>query len=159
MTTANVLPAVPRPEPDGDGAPLVFKGLELTGVTTKMIVRFCGVTPGEAADWRSGRARVPWGRVVFLTEVLSHMIEELARTYEQWGEAPKAWHLHMQARIENAGKVLAEQGTINANAPAGALRQGKRFFEEWLERDAAKGWAGEAASRVALGADTTGLAF
>lgn len=157
MTAGHVLTTGPLPEPDGTQP--VFKGLELAGVTPKMIVRFCNISLDEVTDWRSGQAQMPWGRVVFLSKILTHMVEALARTYEEWGEAPKAWHLHMQSRIENARKVLGEQDSINLSAPAGAFRQGERFFEEWLDQEAVKGWSSEAASRVALGTDTTGLAF
>ncbi len=135
----------------------VFEGLALAGVTPRMIATFCNVELSEVETWRKGDVQAPMGRVVFLTMVLSHIVDELVRTYDEWGPASKAWHLHMQACLENAGKMLLEQESQNLEAPAGAFRQGERFFEEWLERDAAKGWATEAASRVALGTDTTEL--
>ena len=63
----------------------------------------------------------------------------------------------MQACLEKGKKILENQEVLNQGAPAGAFRQGERFFGEWLERDSVKGWSREAASRVALGTDTTGL--
>ena len=135
----------------------VFEGLALAGVTDRMIARFCGVDRAGVADWRKGRDAVPKGRVVFLTLLLSHMVDELIRTYDEWGPAPKAWHLHMQACLENAQGMLGRQQDRNKAAPQGAFRQGERFFEQWLALDAVHGWAHEAASRVALGTDTTGL--
>ena len=63
----------------------------------------------------------------------------------------------MQTCLEKGKTILASQEFQNQCAPAGAFRQGARIFEEWLERDAVKGWSSEAASRVALGTDTTGL--
>jgi hypothetical protein len=135
----------------------VFEGLALAGVTDRMIARFCGVDRAGVADWRNGREAVPKGRVVFLTLLLSHMVDELVRTYDEWGPAPKAWHLHMQACLENAQAMLGRQQDRNKDAPEGAFRQGMRLFEQWLELDAAHGWACEAAKRVALGTDTTGL--
>ena len=137
----------------------VFEGLTLAGVTPRMIATFCGAEAGEVEAWRKGDAHAPKGRVVFLTLVLSHMVDELVRTYDNWGPASKAWHLHMQACLEKGKKILASQVDQNQSAPAGAFRQGERFFEEWLERDAVKGWSSEAASRVALGTDTTGIGF
>jgi hypothetical protein len=65
----------------------------------------------------------------------------------------------MQACLEKGKEILARQEVHNQGAPAGAFRQGERFFEEWLGRDSVKGWSSEAASRVALGTDTTGLDF
>ncbi len=135
----------------------VFEGLALAGVTDRMIARFCDVERAGVADWRKGREPVPKGRVVFLTLLLSHMVDELVRTYDEWGPAPKAWHLHMQACLENARAMLGRQQDQNQGAPQGAFRQGERLFEQWRELDAAHGWAREAASRVALGTDTTGL--
>ncbi len=143
-----------------DGTPFsVFEGLALAGVTAPMIAEFCAAEAAEVEAWRKGRTQAPMGRVVFLTLVLSHVVDELVRTQEEWGPAPKAWQLHMRACLENTRRMLAGQQDQNRDAPAGAFRQGQRFFEEWLDRDAAKGWSGEAASRVALGADSTGLAF
>lgn len=136
----------------------VFEGLALAGVTAPMIAEFCAAEAAEVEAWRQGRAQAPMGRVVFLTLVLSHMVDELVRTHDQWGPASKAWQLHMRGCLENARSLLAGQRDQNRGAPAGAFRQGERFFEEWLDRDAAKGWAREAANRVALGTDTTGLA-
>ena len=135
----------------------VFEGLALAGVTDRMIARFCDVDRAGIADWRKGTQPVPMGRVVFLTLLLSHMVDELVRTYDEWGPAPKAWHLHMQACLENAQGMLGRQNDRNKGSPQGAFRQGERFFEEWLVLDAAHGWAREAAGRVALGTDTTGL--
>jgi hypothetical protein len=100
---------------------------------------------------------VPWGRVVFLTLVLSYIIDELIRTHDEWGPAPKVWHLHMQSCLENTKAILGRQGDQNKEAPAGAFRQGERLFERWLQQDALHGWSAEAAGRVALGTDTTGL--
>ncbi len=135
----------------------VFEGLALAGVTPRMIAEFCAIDAAEVEDWRKGRAPAPMGRVVFLTLLLSHLVDELVRTYDEWGPASKAWRLHMQACLENVRKILKDQETENKTAPQGAFRQGERFFEEWLELDAAKGWSAEAASRVALGGDATGL--
>ena len=88
----------------------VFEGLSLAGVTPGMIVTFCAADADKVDAWRKGDIPAPMGRVVFLTMVLSHLVNELLRTYE-----------------------------------------------EWLERDAVKGWSNEAAGRVALGTDSTGL--
>jgi len=137
----------------------VFEGLALAGVTPRMVAEFCAAEPAEVEAWRKGRAQAPLGRVVFLTLLLSHLVDELVRTYDQWGPAPKAWHLHMQACLENTQAILARQHEENEGAPAGAFRQGEKFFEDWRTLDAAKGWSAESASRVALGGDTTGLAL
>ena len=135
----------------------VFGGLGLAGVTPPMIAGFCGVSLETVNRWRSGRERAPLGRVVFLTLLLSHMVDELARTYGEWGPAPETWHLHMTSCLDGARKALLEQHGQNEAAPAGAFRQGERFFEEWKDGDAARSWATEAAHRVALGGDLTGL--
>ena len=135
----------------------VFEGLALAGVTAGNIAEYCAIDPADVEDWRKGRAPVPMGRVVFLTLLLSHMVDELVRTYGDRGPAPKAWHLHMQACLEKARAMLGRQQDRNQGAPRGAFRQGERLFEQWLDLDAARGWSGEAASRVALGTDTTGL--
>ncbi|MDA1089258.1 MAG: hypothetical protein O3A85_02955 [Proteobacteria bacterium] len=137
----------------------VFEGLTLAGVTLPMIASFCDTETSEIDAWRKGDVQAPMGRVVFLTMVLSHMVDELVRTYNDWGPASKAWYLHMQACLEKGKKILVSQEAQNQGAPAGAFRQGERFFEEWLDRDAVKGWSNEAASRVALGTDTTGIEF
>lgn len=149
----------PTPAPEPAPAFTVFEGLGLAGVTPRMIAEFCGVTPETVNEWRTGRTRAPWGRVVFLTLLLSHMVDELARACDRWGPAPKTWHLHMRSCLDGARKALAGQHSQNQGAPAGALRQGERFFEQWKEGDAARSWAAEAARRVALGRDTTGLGF
>lgn len=135
----------------------VFEGLALAGVTERMIAEFCDIPLDQATAWRKGREVVPLGRVVFMTMLLSHVVDELVKTYDQWGPAPKAWHLHMKACLEKAHSALLRQETENKGAPEGAFRQGERLFGEWLEKNAAKGWASEAANRVALGRDITGL--
>jgi hypothetical protein len=149
----------PAPESIGDPAPAftVFEGLALAGVTPGMIARFCSVTTVTVNHWRAGHERAPLGQVVFLTCLLSHMVDELVSTYDEWGPAPKTWHLHMQSCLEGARKALDEQQSQNQEAPAGAFRQGERLFEEWKAADAANGWSTAAAGRVAKGKDTTGL--
>ena len=143
--------------PAEEPASSVFEGLALAGVTDRMIARFCDVDRAGVADWRKGRDAVPKGRVVFLTLLLSHMVDELVRTYDDWGPAPKVWHLHMRACLENARVLLGRQQVRNKGAPQGAFRQGERLFEQWLALDDTHGWAREAAKRVALGTDTTGV--
>jgi len=135
----------------------VFEGLALAGVTDGMVAEFCDITLGQASAWRKGREVVPMGRVVFMTMLLSFIVDELVKTYDQWGPAPKSWHLNMKACLEKANEALGRQEIENKGAPEGAFRQGERMFEEWLEQNAAKGWASEAANRVALGLDNTGL--
>ncbi len=151
--------SVPAQATPPEAAPIlsVFEGLELAGVTPGMIARFCDAEPAEIASWRKGAVNVSWGRVVFLTLVLSRIIDELIRTHDQWGPARKVWRLHMQSSLEKAQDRLSGQTDHNREAPAGAFRQGERFFEQWLQQDALHGWAIEAANRVALGEDTTGL--
>jgi len=143
--------------PEAAPALSVFEGLELSGVTPGMISRFCEAEPAGVSAWRKGAASVPWGQVVFLTLVLSHVIQELVRTHDQWGPARKVWRLHMQSSLEKAQDRLGCQTDHNCEAPAGAFRQGEEFFEHWLHQDARYGWAVEAANRVALGEDATGL--
>ena len=148
-------PLQPAAEPEP--AFTVFEGLGLAGVTVPMIAEFCAVTPETVIEWRTGHERAPLGRVVFLTLLLSHMVDELARTRDEWGPAPKTWRLHMRSCLEGARKALDEQRSQNQGAPAGAFRQGERLFEQWKQDDTALDWAAEAAHRVALGGDTTGL--
>ncbi|NQU60932.1 MAG: hypothetical protein HQ512_07355 [Rhodospirillales bacterium] len=141
--------------------PSVFKGLELAGLTTREVANICEVPVGVLDEWRRGLASMPAGRAVFLGKLLAHMVDELVRTYDDWGPAPKAWHLHMQACLENAKKVLAEQenasGGSSGEALSGAFRQGERMFDDWIAGDDARALATEAAKRVALGLDTTGV--
>ena len=151
-TAAGAEPAAESCEPFS-----VFEGLALAGVTDRMIAEFCYITVDQAAAWRKGREVAPMGRVVFMTMLLSHVVDELVKTYDEWGPAPKAWHLHMKACLEKANAALKRQETENMDAPDGAFRQAERLFEEWLESNAARGWASEAANRVALGRDPTGL--
>ena len=73
-------PFQPGPEPAPEPAFTVFEGLGLAGVTVPMIAEFCGTTAETVKQWRSGRERAPLGRVVFLTLLLSHMVDELVRT-------------------------------------------------------------------------------
>ena len=152
-------PFQPAPQPAAQSVPAfsVFEGLGLAGVTIPMIAEFCAVNAETVKQWRSGRERAPLGRVVFLTLLLSHMVDELVRTYDTWGPAPKTWHLHMKSCLEGARQALVEQHGLNEGAPAGAFRQGERLFDEWMEGEAAKSWSTEAAHRVALGGDLTGL--
>jgi len=154
--SANSLPSAGAP-PEVSTAFSIFEGLELAGVTPDMIAQFCDVAPLEVAAWRRGDITVPWGRVVFLTMVLSHLIDQLIHTHDEWGPAPKVWHLHMQSCLENTQAILGRQSDVNKEAPDGAFRQGERMFDSWLKQDAVQGWAAEAAKRVALGRDTTGL--
>lgn len=135
----------------------VFEGLALAGVSDRMIAEFCDITLSQASAWRKGREVVPMGRVVFMTMLLSFVVDELVKTYNQWGPAPKAWHLNMKACLEKANEALGRQEIENKDAPEGAFPEGERMFEEWLEQNAAKGWASEAANRVALGLNNTGL--
>jgi len=146
-----------QPAPEPASALTVFAGLGLAGVTVPMIAEFCAVGAETVNRWRSGEQRAPLGRVVFLTCLLSHMVDELVRTYDHWRPAPKTWHLHMKSCLDGARQALAEQQNLNQGAPAGAFRQGERLFEQWKQADAARGWSAEAAQRVALGTDTTGL--
>ncbi len=135
----------------------VFEGLSLAGLTARKIARISGVSAETIQEWRSGRQRAPHGRVVFLTLLLSHLVDELVRTYDQWGPAPKAWHLHMQGCLEKARDLLSRQASENEGVQAGAFRQGERMFAEWLEQDDARDEAAEAARRVAQGLDSTGI--
>ena len=135
----------------------VFEGLGLAGLTARKIARISGVSAETIQEWRSGGERAPHGRVVFLTLLLSHLVDELVRTYDQWGPAPKAWHLHMQGCLEKARGLLSRQVGENEGVSAGAFRQGERMFTEWLELDDARDEAARAARRVAQGLDTTGL--
>ena len=147
----------PTTNPEPVPAFTVFEGLGLAGVTVPMIAEFCAVSPQTVNQWRPGQQRAPLGRVVFLTLLLSHMVDELVRTYDRWGPAPKTWHLHMKSCLEGACQALIEQHSQNEGAPTGAFRQGERFFDQWKQGDAARNWSAEAAQRVALGTDTTGL--
>ena len=135
----------------------VLEGLSLAGLTARKIARISGVSTETIQEWRFGRERAPQGRVVFLTLLLSHMVDELVRTYGQWGPAPKAWHLHMQGCLEKARDLLHRQAGENEGVSAGAFRQGERMFAEWLDQATARDEAAEAARRVAQGLDTTGL--
>ena len=158
MTAKKASAPLPHPfQPDPVPAFTVFEGLALAGITPGMIARFCSVTTLTANHWRAGHERAPLGQLVFLTMLLSHMVDELVRTHDEWGPAPKSWHLNMQSCLEGARKALGEQQSQNQDAPAGAFRQGERLFEEWKQADASHGWATAAAQRVALGTDTTGL--
>ncbi len=158
MTQRNAQAARPAPEPDGHlQIHPVFEGLSLAGLTAKKIARISGVSALTILEWRSGRERAPHGRVVFLTLLLTHMVDELVRTYDQWGPAPKAWHLHMQGCLEKAQALLGRQVGENEGMPAAAFQKGERLFAEWLEQGTAKDEAAEAAHRVALGGDMTGL--
>ncbi|MBT7942280.1 MAG: hypothetical protein HN719_02875 [Alphaproteobacteria bacterium] len=153
---SNSVPAQAVP-PEAASPFSIFEGLELAGVTPAMIALFSDTDIEEVNGWRRGTSPVPWGRVVFLTLILSRIIDELIRTHDQWGPAPKVWHLHMRTCLENTQAILGRQDDDNKEAPAGAFRQGERMFEAWLEQDAAYGWTSEAAGRVVLGEDTTGL--
>ena len=144
-------------EVEGRGVFSIFDGLMLAGVTPQLIATFCESEADEVDAWRKGDTQAPMGRVVFLTLVLSHMVDELVRTYDDWEPASKAWHLHMQACLEKGKKILENQEVLNQGAPAGAFRQGERFFDQWKQGDAARNWSAEAAQRVALGTCTTGL--
>ena len=157
MTAINIARIMPPPGPEG--AHPVFEGLALAGLAGKEIAQMCGISPPTVSKWRQGRARAPLGRVIFLTMLLAHMADELQETYDGWGQAPKAWHLHMQSRIDGVLKALREQESINTGAPAGALRQGTRLYREWFRRDERADEAALAARRVALGQDTTDYAF
>ena len=128
----------PTTNPEPVPAFTVFEGLGLAGVTVPMIAEFCAVSPQTVNQWRPGQQRAPLGRVVFLTLLLSHMVDELVRTYDRWEPAPKTWHLHMKFCLEGARQALIEQHSQNEGAPA-------------------CNWSAEAAQRVALGTDTTGL--
>ena len=154
--TAYSVPVQPA-SPETATAFSIFEGLELAGVTPAMITRFCDAEPDQVAGWRRGDITVPWGRVVFLTLVLSHIVDALVRTQDEWGPAPKVWHLHMQSCLENTQAILGRQSDQNKEAPTGAFRQGERLFEHWRQQYALHGWAAEAAGRVALGEDATGL--
>ena len=157
MTATNAARIIPPPGPEG--AHPVFEGLALAGLAGKEIAQLSEVSPPTVSKWRRGRARAPLGRVIFLTMLLAHMADELQETYDGWGQAPKAWHLHMQSRIDGVLKALREQESINTGAPAGALRQGTRLYREWFRRDERADEAALAARRVALGLDTTDYAF
>jgi len=146
---------------DQSPPPSVFKGLELAGLSVREIANICGVPLGVLDEWRRGISSLPVGRAVFLSKLLAYMVDVLVRTYDDWGPAPKAWHLHMQVCLEAAKKVLADQENSKVCAPgesiSGAFRQGERMFEEWISREDAQTLASEAAKRVALGLDTTGV--
>jgi len=85
MKTARSTATVPTTTPAAQGptAFSVFEGLALAGVTPGMIAEFCGAEKALVEDWRTGRAPAPLGRVVFLTMVLSHLVDDLVRTYEK----------------------------------------------------------------------------
>ena len=155
MTATSAARIIPPPGPEG--AHPVFGGLALAGLAGKEIAHLCEVSPPTISKWRRGQARAPLGRVVFLTMLLAHMADELRETYDGWGQAPKAWHLHMQGCLEKAQALLSRQEGENEGVPAAAFHKGERLFAEWLEQDTARDEAAEAARRVAQGLDTTGL--
>jgi hypothetical protein len=147
----------PTTNPEPVPAFTVFKGLGLAGVTVPMIAKFCAVSPQTVNQWRPGQQRAPLGRVVFLTLLLSYMVDELVRTCDLWGPATKTRHLHMKSCLEGARQALIEQHSQNEGIQAGAFCQGERFFDQSKQGNATRNWSAEAAQRVALGADTTRL--
>jgi len=131
---------------EGQGAHLpVFDAFHELGLTGCDVADVAGVTPPTVSKWRSGKVRIPEERLVFMTLVLAHLLDD-AKALDTF-EAE--WYAHNGAgnwcgaenfRIDAARAHLSMQDILNQQIAVANVRNGAKQFRKW--------WASGAATKL-----------
>lgn len=112
----------------------VFEAFNELGLTGCDIADIAVVTPPTVSKWRMGKARLPNDRLVFLTLILAHLLDEVEVVKD---EGKSTAH---KARLDSARALLTMQDVLNKDLPVGDIRDGAKKFRTW--------WASGAAERL-----------
>lgn len=102
----------------------VFEAFVELGLTGRDIAEIVDVTPPTVSKWKSGKARMPEDRLVFLTLILAHLLDEGEAAYTN------------DACFNSARAYFAMQDVMNKDLPAADIRNGARTFRRWWSSDA-----------------------
>ncbi|MBL6933061.1 MAG: hypothetical protein ISR45_08945 [Rhodospirillales bacterium] len=109
----------------------VFRGLDDVSVQAKEIADIVEVTAPTFSKWRSGRVKVPECKLVLLTLLLAHWMDEMETLRSVQGLASNPRFL---ARLKATRRCLYQQETINQSLPPETVREGSHLFREWWFR-------------------------
>jgi hypothetical protein len=112
----------------------VFRGLDDVNVQDKEIASIVGVTAPTFSKWRAGRAKIPECKLVLLTLLLAHWMDDM-EAVQGAKSNPK-----LLARLKTTRRCLYQQETLNQSLPPETVREGSHLFREWWFHE------GEAAS-------------
>jgi len=129
----------------GTGHLPVFEAFNELGLTGRDISEVAVVTAPTISKWRSGKVRIPDDRLVFLTLVLAHLLDDVQAISDlesEWNSDAGAgdWGAAQDARVKAARGYLALQDVLNRDLPVGDVRDGAKRFRTW--------WASGAAARL-----------
>lgn len=110
-----------------EGLP-VFRGLDDVTITGKEIAAIAGVTPPTFSRWRAGRARVPECKLVLLTLLLAHWIDEFETLLNNRESQSK---FRVETRLNTTRRCLVQQEVINQTLPPETVREGSQLFRMW----------------------------
>ena len=121
----------------------VFEAFVELGLTGRDIAEITDVTPPTVSKWRSCKARIPQDRLVFLTLILAHLLDdaEAINTLESGHSleaGPGAWFGAKDARLNSARAYFALQDVMNKDLPVVDIRNGAKEFRRWWSSDAPK---------------------
>jgi transcriptional regulator with XRE-family HTH domain len=108
-----------------EGLP-VFRGLDDVLVPDKEIAAIAGVTPPTFSRWRTGRARVPEKKLIFLTLLLAHWLDELE---SKQGNCQR--RIMAETKLNTTRRCLFQQEVINQTLPPESVREGSHLFRKW----------------------------
>lgn len=147
-------------EPSGQSGHLpVFEAFNELGLTGRDIATISVVTPPTVSKWRKGKVRIPDDRLVFLTLILAHLLDEAkaqSALEAEWSSENGAghWSLGEHSRIDAARAHLSLQEVLNNGLPGSEIREGAKRFQAWWASGAAKALQ-EKHFQVALNGSTT----
>ena len=113
----------------------VFRGLEDVTISGKEIAAIAGVTPPTFSRWRAGRASVPERKLVFLTLLLAHWIDELEALMSNQDCHGK---FRIETRLNTTRRCLFQQEVINQTLPPETVREGSHLFRKWWFEEGAR---------------------
>jgi len=120
----------------------VFEAFNELGLTGCDVAEVADVTPPTVSKWRKGKVRIPNDRLVFLTLVLAHLLDDIAAltTLEsEWSPEGGGgdWCRAESARIDAARAQLSMQDVLNRDLPVSDVRDGAKRFRTWWSSGAA----------------------
>ncbi len=113
----------------------VFRGLDDVTIPDKEIAAIAGVTPPTFSRWRAGRASVPERKLVLLTLLLAHWIDELEALLSSRGSHGKS---RIETRLNTTRRCLFQQEVINQTLPPETVREGSHLFRKWWFEEGAR---------------------
>ncbi|NQU57122.1 MAG: hypothetical protein HQ513_07795 [Rhodospirillales bacterium] len=106
----------------------VFRGLDDVTIPDKEIAAIAGVTPSTFSRWRAGRAKIPENKLVLLTLLLAHWVDEVEALLDNRDlqGVSKA-----ETRLNTTRRCLFQQEVINQTLPPETVREGSHLFRNW----------------------------